>query len=77
MKYEKKDDNQFIVYYENGARLGEILREVDGYFYFFPEPMGGFWQSHGMREIADKMDEMNKPWDQEIDLYFRNNPANP
>jgi len=63
----KKKDGHFVVEAENGVPLGELLQDVDGYLYFFPEiGRGGFWPSHMLRAIADKLDELNKPWNEEI-----------
>jgi hypothetical protein len=64
-------DGGYDVFYENGVRLGILYREIDGYFVFGPEPGGGSWSGHVLRDIADKIEELNKPWDQQIQEYFR------
>lgn len=52
--------------------LGEAIRDVDGYFYFiFKKPMDGTWSPWVLRAIADMLDEMNKPWDDQINEYFK------
>jgi hypothetical protein len=54
--------------YSNGINLGEVLLDIDGYFYFWPNiSIGGAWTSPLLREIADKLDEMNKDWDLEVE----------
>ena len=66
---EIKDNGN--VYYSNGVLLGTILAKDDGYYDFWPlDYHGGYWPSHLMRAIADKLDEMNAPWEKEIDTYF-------
>jgi hypothetical protein len=39
----------------------------DGYFYFWPEDNNGAWSSYHLRELADKMDEINKQWDEQVE----------
>lgn len=60
----------YQVYYENGVYLGDILTDVDGFYYYWPELRGGSWASIVMRLIADKLDELNQPWEEEIERYF-------
>jgi hypothetical protein len=44
----------------NSVKLGEILREVDGWrWVFYPEPGGGFWSADSLRSIVTKLDELN------------------
>lgn len=59
-----------VIYGDNGVLLGDLIREVDGYFTFWPEGHGGYWAAYVMRAIADCMDELNAPWDEQI----RNDP---
>lgn len=44
--------------------LGYAEPADDGYLYFWPMQRSGFWPSGTMRAIADKLDELNKPWDE-------------
>lgn len=71
IKLEAMPDGGYDVFYENGVLLGILYREVDGYFVFQPEPGGGAWSGHVLQAIADKIEELNKPWDLEIQEYFR------
>ena len=50
----------------NGVKLGEIYKEVDGFFGFTTNS-GGFWAAHILRAIADQLDVMNEPWVKEIE----------
>ncbi|HNR55116.1 MAG TPA: hypothetical protein PKJ19_08120 [Flavobacteriales bacterium] len=52
----------------NGKTIGHLHQLDDGFFYFFPEGLrGGAWDAWWMREIADKLDELNKPWVEQIE----------
>jgi len=40
--------------------IGELIRDVDGYFYYWPSPsLKGSWNARALRFIADKLDEAN------------------
>lgn len=58
------------VYYEvefvNGALLGEFYREVDGYYVFLPLLRGGFWDQYVLQELSEKLLELNREWDEQI-----------
>lgn len=43
--------------------------DVDGFVYYWPDG-NGHYASHNLREIADELDKMNKPWQDRIDEYF-------
>lgn len=62
----------YNVFWENGKRLGYFRLDVDGYYYFEELPNGGYWSAHSLRYIADKLDEINKPYDDEVNQYFNN-----
>ena len=53
--------------------LAGIYQEVDGFYYYDP-PGHGSYAAHTLRAIADKLDEMNKPWSDQIEREL--NPAN-
>jgi hypothetical protein len=46
--------------------LGELFPLEDGYLYWWPKPSYGAWSPWMLRAIADKIDELNKPWDDEV-----------
>ena len=46
--------------------LAGIYRDVDGFYYYHP-PVSGSYSAHTLREIAEKLDEMNKPWAEQLD----------
>ena len=43
-----------------------FVKEVDGFFYFNLSNTSGIVSSNTLRAIADKMDELNKPWEEQI-----------
>ena len=45
--------------------------EVDGFYYFDPNAVGCF-TAHQLRWIADELDQMNAPWEKQLDEYFKN-----
>lgn len=73
-KFSKKSENCYLVHVSNSDKLiGGLLRDVDGYYYFFLQDYnGGSFNANFMREIADKLDELNKEMDNLINEYFNN-----
>ena len=60
-----------FIYVGNSDRdIGYIYMEVDGYWVFMPKTGQGHWDSYSLRAIADKLDELNKPWDDKIKREF-------
>lgn len=54
------------------AYVGDFVLDVDGYFYFFSkEDTRGGWVSWQLRMLSEKLDELNKPWDDQINEYFK------
>lgn len=52
---------------QNSKTLGFFDRDIDGYFYFEDyKSQNGVWSSYALRAIADKLDEINKDWDEQI-----------
>jgi hypothetical protein len=47
--------------------LKDIHQDVDGFFYYFPPQSGGCLTAHIMRQIADDLDEMNRPQNKAIE----------
>lgn len=61
---------KYIVFY-NTKYIGYFYCEIDGYYVFVPDTSeGGFWSAYSLRWIADKLDIINKPWDDSIKAYF-------
>ena len=71
LKLEEVSTCHYQVYYD-GAFLGEIYAEVDGFFVFSPElTNGGYWTAEVLRRIACELDDLNKPIQAELDQYFK------
>ncbi len=47
------------VRYTNDKLLGHAILDVDGFYYFECNQDRGFWSEHGLRYIADKLEELN------------------
>lgn len=58
-------DGVYLVYF-NKKRLGEFIVQDDGFFGFHTSEPSGYWSSYALRLIADKLDEMNKEWDEQV-----------
>ena len=71
LKYENAGSQEIRVLTPNNTVVGFLIMDVDGYFYFWPSNEG-CWSAHMMRTIANKLDEVNKKWDDHITEYFSN-----
>jgi len=48
----------------NNKSVGEFIRDVDGYFYYWPNPsLKGSWNSNALKLIADELDNINKDYE--------------
>ena len=61
-----KIDTGYDVIFYNGVNIGTFEMLEDGYYHYWPTQRGGCWASYAMRAIADKLDELNKPWNDQI-----------
>lgn len=52
--------------YFNQKYLGIVAVQDDGYYGFLSNEPSGYWSSYALRLIADKLDEMNKEWDEQV-----------
>ena len=62
-------DGTLLVKWNKIPILGELYKEVDGFYYFDPNwnEGGGCIAAHFLLALADKLDELNKPWSKFID----------
>lgn len=51
--------------------VGRFIRDVDGFFYYDPFHEPGLWSEYHLRLIVDKLKELNAPWNEEIERYFK------
>jgi len=58
-----------------GERLiGYFIMDIDGFYYFdYITTPNGLWTSYSLRVVADLLEEMNKPYEDKIKEYFKNN----
>ena len=54
---------------DKAVELGDIDPLDDGYLYYWPRS-GGALSAYDLRSIANKLDELNKPWDDQVQEYF-------
>lgn len=73
-KYELISDNKYIIKTNNdhsGKIIGEFIKDVDGFFYFFlNEYNGGSLSSEVLGELSTKLIEINRDWNSQISDYF-------
>lgn len=62
----KREHGGYIVTYYNGVDLGTFEYGNDGYLYYWPSKREGCWSATQMREIANLLDHLNAPWDEQI-----------
>ena len=70
LKFQPLNLNErILVIHSNGKCLGDLMKLEDGYYQWWPSAVcsqGGCWSAYILREIADKLDELNDAWDQEV-----------
>ena len=66
LNYVTKNENQIAVMYGTNSYIGDLYREVDGYWVFAPETKGGYWSQEVMLALGNKLADMNKAWDTKI-----------
>jgi hypothetical protein len=70
LTFKKAKPGEYEVYYENRVFMGHLLMKEDGFYDFWPDLKGGYWSAHILREIADKLDEINAPYERELEEFF-------
>jgi hypothetical protein len=58
--------------YFNQKLIGFFVTQDDGYLQFLINEPSGYWSSYALRHIADKLDEMNKEWDEQVKKDLQN-----
>jgi hypothetical protein len=61
-----EDGNAIDFFFDSKKYLGYAYREADGYYVFENALQNGFFTSYSLRMIADKLDELNKEWDEQV-----------
>lgn len=74
IKVEELKPRQWRVKFYNGVNMGEIERDVNGYFKFWPaEHRGGYIDEsvfEAFNEIHVLLKALNAPYEREIRAYF-------
>lgn len=60
-----------VMFGERNA-IGDFIMGDDGFWEFYAELHGGSWNEYSLRLIADKLQELNAPWNAHIEEYFKN-----
>ena len=59
------------LYAHNDKKIGEVFSKEDGFYDFWPDDaLHGYWPAYMLRAIADLLDEMNEPYQKELDTFF-------
>jgi len=55
--------------------IGRAVMDVDGFYYFeFPETEVSYWSGWEFTILGKIMKKLNKPYEDELTEYFKNNP---
>lgn len=72
LKLEKLNKS-YSVLTDSGKTLGNFQLDIDGFYYFYEDSqLTGCWGAWELRRIADLLDEVNKPYRDELSEYFKN-----
>lgn len=71
MNLKRFNKNRYVITNNSGYRLGELYREVDGFFMFWPECVTGSYTEQFLREVADKLRDLNKKWNETIEKEMK------
>ena len=72
----KKAFDLVDVFYD-GKQVGEFIRDVDGYFMFFPNNLEGKMYNNGgytsqfLLELSEELVKLNKTWDDSVREFFK------
>ena len=72
IKLEKVSKFVYKAFTPNNKYLGTFELDVDGNYHYWENPkLNGAWSAYQLRAIADKLDEINKPYKEVVDEYFK------
>ena len=78
LRFEKISHCLIEVHYANGPAFLELIIDVSGYWYAsipLLNSKSGLLPAYVLRELADYLDAINKPWSDEINKYFDEHPT--
>ncbi len=72
IKLTKLSEYQYSVNLSNGKFIGYFEKGDDGFFHWWPgvEKDNGYWSSDLILELGRKLDELNIPYQKDLDVYF-------
>jgi len=53
--------------------MGQFIMDVDGCYYFWPEPGEGCYSDYVLLELGTLLKELNKPFYDSVDEYYNSN----
>ena len=64
------------VIHDGATKIGQAVREVDGFWYFLPGAGAGngLWSEHTLTAVADLLRTMNASYNDELARYFASLP---
>lgn len=72
IKLEKATKFVYKVFTSNGKNIGIFELDESGFYnYWGDKSLNGAWSAYQLRAIADKLDEINKPYSEAVDEYFK------
>ena len=76
VNFEKNEHGDYRVVYDNGVYMGDLSRAHDFNYNFWPAlSSGGFWPTHVLQNIIDKLNELNKPIEEEFNKWCEEHAA--
>ena len=75
--FQKISESNYIVR-NNISIFGKIIKDKDdSYFYFWPENKNSqCWDGRTMQLVSQKLNNLNKQWDEEVNSYFNSQLKN-
>jgi hypothetical protein len=64
-------DEHGTLLFANGVACGEVVKDVDGYYYWAPPNRGGTWSAAHLDSLAEFLDYLNAEWDKEVQRDHR------
>jgi hypothetical protein len=60
--YVKREESPLIDCFAGKVKMGFIMQEVDGFYYYYPPCKQGFFPSGVLMDIARKLEALNEAW---------------
>jgi hypothetical protein len=70
VKPSETSAGEIDVFAYNDVQLGTFYMEIDGFYVYDAIHRPGFMPSYMLRALADKLDELNEPYEKQMKEYF-------